>query len=105
MIDNTTYLLAPGPDNCVLTTNANAADGTGLAWSSSPTLNNLSVNGDLNAPSIFASSVYTTYGIGVWGAAPPSTQPAFPGTATGTDAAVINAIVTFLAAYGFCASS
>ncbi len=105
-MDSTTYLLPVGPVNSVLTTSPNAADGTGLAWSTSPsvqylTINqNLTVNQDLNA-----NFVLSTTGISLFGASAVVTQPAFPGTATGTDAAVINAIVTFLAAYGFCASS
>jgi hypothetical protein len=37
------------------------------------------------------------------GATPP-TQAAFPGTATGSDAVVINAIVAILVALGLCAS-
>jgi hypothetical protein len=41
--------------------------------------------------------------IGANGATPPS-QAAFPGTATGSDAVVINAIVAILVGLGLCAS-
>ena len=46
-----------------------------------------------------------TYGMGMWAVSPPVSQPLFPGTATGTDAAVINAIVAILSGYGLCAAS
>ncbi len=99
-INNTTYLLQPGVDGAVLTPQANAANGSGLQWVTDLDLVSLAVVFGLTAGTVNASGT-----IGAFGSTGPSSQPAFPGTATGTDAAVINAIVTFLAAYGFCASS
>jgi len=50
---------------------------------------------------VSAASVSLTGSIGVNGATPPS-KAADPGTATSSDAAVINAIVTILKNLGFC---
>ena len=71
--------LPAGADGQVLTTSANDPSGTGLAWS---------------APGSFSGP------IGVNGATPP-TQAARPGVAAGTDAVVINAVITILRNLGF----
>jgi len=111
MIGNTEQLLLPSYNGSVLTCLANAADGTGLEWTSTLSLSQLSVAGEISSNSQVivgtgASQVAIGNGsIGVFAASPPATQPAFPGTATGTDKNIVNAIVTLLAAYGFCASS
>jgi len=111
MIGNSEQLLPPSYDGSVLTCLANSADGTGLQWTSTLSLAQLSVGGEIltNNEVVVGtgtSQVAIANGcIGVFGTAPPVTQPAFPGTATGTDKDIVNAIVTLLAAYGFCASS
>ncbi len=108
---NVEQLLLPSYDGSVLTCLANAADGTGLEWTSTLSLSQLSVGGEISSNNEViigtgASQVAIGNGsIGVFAASPPVTQPAFPGTATGTDKNIINAIVTLLAAYGFCSSS
>jgi len=111
MIGNTEQLLLPSYDGTVLTCLANSADGTGLLWTSTLSLSQLSVGGEIfgdNQVVVGTGASQVTIGngsIGVFAASPPVTQPAFPGTATGTDKNIVNAIVTLLAAYGFCASS
>ncbi|MGA8310914.1 MAG: hypothetical protein WB755_12850 [Terriglobales bacterium] len=55
----------------------------------------------MSAGAVSAASVSLTGSIGVNGATPPS-KAADPGTATSSDAAVINAIVTILKNLGFC---
>jgi len=111
MIGNSEQLLLPSYDGSVLTCLANAADGTGLQWTSTLSLSQLSVGGEIltNNEVVVGtgtSQVAIANGcIGVFGTTPPASQPAFPGTATGTDKNIVNAIVTLLAAYGFCASS
>jgi len=111
MMGNTEQLLLPSYDGSVLTCLANAADGTGLEWTSTLSLAQLSVGGEIfgdNQVVVGTGASQVTIGngsIGVFAASPPVTQPAFPGTATGTDKNIVNAIVTLLASYGFCASS
>jgi hypothetical protein len=103
MLNNGTYLLPPGNDGMTLICQANAPSGAGLAWTLNPSFDNVSA-ALLSVTEIVGGRCNLSGGFSVYGATPPA-QAAFPGTATGTDAAVINAIVAFLAAYGFCASS
>ncbi len=111
MIGNKGQLFPPSYDGSVLTCLANSADGTGLQWTSTLSLSQLSVGGEIfgdNQVIVGTGSSQVTIGsgsIGVFAVSPPVSQAAFPGTATGTDKNIINAIVTLLAAYGFCASS
>jgi len=103
-IDNTTYLLPPGPAYGVLTTSANAADGTGLAWSSSPTVQYLTVNQNLTVnEDVAANFVSSTTGLSLFSATPVTNQPAYPGTGVGSNADTINAIVALLTGFGLCA--
>ncbi len=59
------------------------------------------VDATLSVGALTPTSVAASGGIAANGATPP-TQAANPGTASGTDATVINAIVTILTDLGFC---
>ncbi len=103
-MDSTTYLLPAGPDNSILTASANAADGTGLAWSSSPILQYLQINQNLTVnEDVQANFLGSTTGMGLFGSTVVS-QPAYPGTGVDNNADTINAIVAILVSYGLCAS-
>ncbi len=110
MMGNHQQLLAPSTDNSVLVCSANAPDGTGLLWTQTLNLPGFTLTcGPLVCTGITAAAmVKASYGVGVYGVTPPTSQPAFPGTADGVaadDATVINAIVALLVSFGFCASS
>ena len=107
MISNREQFLLPSTDNSVLTCSANAPDGTGLLWTQTLNLPGFTLTcGPLVCTGITASAnIQGKYSIGIYNVTPPTSQPVFPGTATGTDATVINAIVALLASFGFCASS
>ncbi len=107
VVSNRQQLLTPSTDNSVLVCSANAVDGSGLLWTKTLDLTGFTFTcGPLICTGITAAAnIQGKYSIGIYDVTPPTSQPAFPGTASGTDATVINAIVALLASFGFCASS
>lgn len=87
--------LAVGTDGYVLTCSTTAAEGVAWAAPYSYTL----------PAALTGTTLVVTGGIATNGVTTPPAKAAFPGTAAGTDAAVINAITAILVALGFCAAS
>ena len=85
--------LVVGTDGYVLTCSAAAAEG--VAWAAPYTL----------PAALTGTTLVVTGGIATNGVTTPPAKAAFPGTASGTDATVINAITAILVALGFCAAS
>lgn len=87
--------LDPGAVGSILTvdtadiTGAGGTSHTGLVWTAAPAL----------------TSATFTGGIATHGVATPPAQAAFAGTAVGTDATVLNAVVAALVALGLMAAS
>jgi len=105
-IGNNVQFVKPSADQSVLTCQANSADGTGLQWVTSLKLLDLQTTTlEVGQTVTVGINVSVTYGLGVFGVTPPTSQPVFPGTAAGSDATVINAIVAILSGAGLCASS
>jgi len=111
------FVTASVQDGYFLLAQHNAADGSGVIWTN--TINNdLHVTGGITAINNVVANAghFTSYvqsdgtlivagSIATNGVVTPPAQAAFPGTAAGADATVLNAVVAILVSLGLCASS
>lgn len=95
---NARALLSPAVDNCVLTTSANTTNGTGLAWTNSPTVQYLTVNQNATvAQDLTCNALIVTAGICCNGITTPPAQAAKPTTLAN--------VITILTNLGFCSAT